>query len=89
MESLCCVSPGLPCDVMLGELEHVGSGEGTRRETRVQEGGGRSSLSSFTDKAPIDPHPTTRVAPSSEVTCLSPKLQDKGGGVLLRMGCLG
>lgn len=64
-----------------GKLEHVGSAEGTRRETRVQEGGGRSSLSSFRDKAPIDPpHPTTRVAPSSEVTCLSPKLQDKGGG---------
>lgn len=36
--------------------------------------------SSFKDKAPIDPHPTTRVYPSSEVTCLSPKLQGKGGG---------
>lgn len=67
----------------------LAQGKGLEGKPEFRKGEAAVTYPALETKLPLTPHSTTRVAPSSEVTCLSPKLQDKGGGLLLRMGCLG
>lgn len=58
----------------------LAQGKGLEGKPEFRKGEAPVPYPALQTKLPLTPHPTTRVAPSSEVTCLSSKLQDKRGG---------
>lgn len=80
VEALCCFSPGLPCDAG-GSWNTLAQGKGLEGKPEFRKGEAAVPYPALETKLPLTPPPPySRVAPSSEVTCLSPKLQDKRGG---------